>query len=469
MTDIKYLTLELTDVAHGGLCVARHGQVVVFVRGGIPGEIVKVEVTQQRAKFWKGIVREVIQPSPHRITHPWELGAAGYTGAADFGHIVLPMQRCWKARMLENQVKRIGGEQVVENLLDLLVKPVVLSTSKDMRVSAEKTQKQAAIVAKDKDKEVAFAVPADIFSIPVLEVAAVSAGQEWQTRSRIELTKLEHGFGMYREQSHELLPLSQMLLAKPELEAMLFGEKAKVWNDLIKAGTRVKAVASSGGELRLVAGESVFAWDLGRLEATRIKNEYVQEIVWLGEKEANYQVSASGFWQIHRYAPQALVEVVLDFWQSTGAEKVVELFAGAGLFTKALALASGGALDLRTYELGEKAVTAARHNLRDYKNVQIEVAHINADNIKDLVGKSSLLLADPPRAGLGNAAIDALADTELEAVILVSCDPASMARDLRRFRETGWQITRFQALDIFPHTHHVETVALLSKNTSASK
>lgn len=119
-------TLRITDVAHGGLSVGRFEDRVVFVRGAIPGELVNVELTQARAKFLRGVVVDVIEPSEKRVEHPWPAGAAGISGAADFGHIDLAWQRELKTQVLCGQIRRIGGEPLAEHLAncDVRVRPI---------------------------------------------------------------------------------------------------------------------------------------------------------------------------------------------------------------------------------------------------------------------------------------------------------------------------------------------------------
>lgn len=119
------LTLEITDIAHGGLGVGRDGDRVIFVRGALPGETVDVEVVKERAKWARAVVREVVVPSVHRIEPVWREGMAGATGAADFSHVELTYQRELKTMVLRSAIRRVGGVELHEHLAKAGIEPVV--------------------------------------------------------------------------------------------------------------------------------------------------------------------------------------------------------------------------------------------------------------------------------------------------------------------------------------------------------
>ena len=408
------LELRITDIAHGGYGVARENGQVIFVGGAIPGEKVRVQIFERKRRFAKAVVQEVLEAAPERIENPWSAGGVAYTGAADFAHIALSMQRELKAQVVEAQLRKIGGEIITAQLADL---PLV--------------------------------------------VEAVDSSDGWGSRSRIDLVKMPQGFGMYRAHSHELLPLQEMPLADARIGSLdLWG---RAWDKYVPVGAKVRAVASSGGDIRLAVGKKVYSAPGKR--AARIVRE---QVLLLGQqpqqqKKYCYVLDAAGFWQVHREAPRTLIMAVQDFLGDISGVRGVDLYAGAGLFSQPLADCIGPQGSLSTYEGSKEAVKAAQKNLAAFPWAKAQEVRIGARNIQKLTAQADFVLADPPRAGLGVAAAQQLAKSEAEKIVLVSCDPAAMARDAVQLAAGGYRMAGIRIFDIFPHTHHVETVVLLSR------
>ena len=143
---------------------------------------------------------------------------------------------------------------------------------------------------------------------------------------------------------------------------------------------------------------------------------------------------------------------------------VVELYAGAGLLTQPLALAVGDSGGVWAFEGMREATDDARANLRDLPWARVQTASITARFARDLGGR--ILVADPPRSGLGRDLASTLAAGPVRRIVLVSCDPAAMARDVAAMHEAGRVVTGFDAVDLFPHTHHFECVTVLERPAS---
>ncbi|WP_073996461.1 class I SAM-dependent RNA methyltransferase [Arcanobacterium urinimassiliense] len=407
------LELRIIDIAHGGYGVARENGQVIFVGGVIPGEKVRVQIFERKRRFAKAVVQEVLEAAPERIENPWPAGGVAYTGAADFAHIALSMQRELKAQVVEAQLRKIGGEIITVQLADL---PLV--------------------------------------------VEAVDSSDGWGSRSRIDLVKMPQGFGMYRAHSHELLPLQEMPLADARIGSLdLWG---RAWDKYVPVGAKVRAVASSGGDIRLAVGKKVYSAPGKR--AARIVRE---QVLLLGQqpqqqKKYCYVLDAAGFWQVHREAPRTLIMAVQDFLGDISGVRGVDLYAGAGLFSQPLADCIGPQGSLSTYEGSKEAVKAAQKNLAAFPWAKAQEVRIGARNIQKLTAQADFVLADPPRAGLGVAAAQQLAKSGAEKIVLVSCDPAAMARDVAQLAAGGYRMAGIRIFDIFPHTHHVETLVLMS-------
>ena len=407
------LELRITDIAHGGYGVARENGQVIFVGGAIPGEKVRAQIFERKRRFAKAVVQEVLEAAPERIENPWPAGGVAYTGAADFAHIALSMQRELKAQVVEAQLRKIGGEIITAQLADL---PLV--------------------------------------------VEAVDSSDGWGSRSRIDLVKMPQGFGMYRAHSHELLPLKEMPLADARIGSLdLWG---RAWDKYVPVGAKVRAVASSVGDIRLAVGKKVYSAP-GKRAARIVREQVLLPAQPQQQKNYRYALDAAGFWQVHREAPRTLIMAVQDFLGDISGVRGVDLYAGAGLFSQPLADCIGPRGSLSTYEGSEEAVKAAQKNLAAFSWAKAQEARIGARNIQTLTAQADFVLADPPRAGLGVAAAQQLAKSGAEKIVLVSCDPAAMARDVAQLAAGGYRMAGIRIFDIFPHTHHVETVVLMSR------
>lgn len=183
---------------------------------------------------------------------------------------------------------------------------------------------------------------------------------------------------------------------------------------------------------------------------------WVQEIVG----ENRFRVTGEGFWQIHRSAPQVLTDAVLDGLAPVQGQRVADLYAGAGLFTAALADQVGQEGMVLSIEGSPGASRDARRNLHGRPHVDIVQGKVEK-KLRERRPHLDAVVLDPPRAGAGKEAVRAIAATGAKAVVYVSCDPASFARDVGYFASAGWGLDSLRVLDLYPHTHHMESVAVL--------
>jgi tRNA/tmRNA/rRNA uracil-C5-methylase (TrmA/RlmC/RlmD family) len=177
--------------------------------------------------------------------------------------------------------------------------------------------------------------------------------------------------------------------------------------------------------------------------------------------ERTYLVHAGGFWQVHPAAPEVLGEAVLAALDPRPGEKILDLYAGAGLFAGVLAGAGDlGPAEIAAVESGRTATADAARNLRD------DPVRILTGRVEDVLARgglaADLVVLDPPRSGAGAAVVTAIAALAPRAVAYVACDPAALARDVATFAGLGYRLTGLRVLDAFPNTQHVECVAALA-------
>lgn len=438
----REVVLDVGPVAHGGHCVARHEGRVIFVRHGIPGEKVRVRLTdaEEQAKFWRADVVEVLEASPDRADHFWHLADStrawshGHppVGGAEFGHITLARQRSLKAEVLAEQLKRLAG---VEQL------------------------------------------PGGAGSVEAVGGTADGGdGLGWRTRAGFSVTP-GGKLGMHAHRSTHIVPVREMPLASDAINNL------RLWDIDLQGLERVEVAAPANGSRPLVLLAPGPGTKPKRLNAIAAQlpgevsvatfdpaTEAVQQLrgrTWVQESAAghDYRVTGAGFWQIHRDAPGALVGAVTEFLRGGGflhpGAVVADLYAGAGLFTAVLADAVGETGSVLSVEGAAGTSRDARKNLHGAPQVEIVQGRVERV-LRQKPRSFDALILDPPRAGAGKAVVSQLVEARPRAIAYVSCDPASFARDVGYFRQAGWGLSGLRAFDLYPHTHHLETVALLA-------
>lgn len=256
------------------------------------------------------------------------------------------------------------------------------------------------------------------------EVQAVEPLWGWRTRMRYTA---ENGIvGLREKRSHEVVPLPAegCRIAASEAPAV--------------QGDSVEVVEAWSGRSVVVDGKTIEG------------EPQVHER--LGEQE--FVVDASGFWQVHPRAAETLVGAVLAGLQPEAGESAVDLYCGVGLFAGALQAAG---CDVLGVELNRRAVELARRNV---PGARFEAASVDRF-LRRLPKRADLVVLDPPRKGAGKAVVDAVAAMQPRRVSYVACDPAALGRDLAYFAAAGYVPESIAAFDLFPQTHHIESVGTL--------
>jgi tRNA/tmRNA/rRNA uracil-C5-methylase (TrmA/RlmC/RlmD family) len=177
----------------------------------------------------------------------------------------------------------------------------------------------------------------------------------------------------------------------------------------------------------------------------------------------DFSVAAAGFWQVHPAAADSLIAGLLDMLDPQPGETVLDLYAGAGALTAALADAVGVDGVVVGLESDRQAVADAELNLAEVPQAEVRRGRVTPDSVRELGAECGpqLVVLDPPRAGAGKEVMAAVHELAPRVVGYVSCDPATLARDVAELAGRGWQLARLRALDAFPMTQHVECQALL--------
>ena len=271
-------------------------------------------------------------------------------------------------------------------------------------------------------------------------------GLDWRTRMQWAVD--EQGVpGLRKHRSHDVVPVDACRIARPDLPDVL--EQRWPEAEIVEA-----LVSGAGEQLRIVTtGDGVYA------DGSAVLHEQV------GDR--TFQVSGSGFWQVHPGAAAVLVDAVLEALQPSAGERVLDLYAGVGLFSAMIAPAVGRTGSVVAVESDRVAVEDATRNLADLPQVAVLADRVDRALRKARLGdRADLVVLDPPRVGAKRAVVSAVAGLAPRAVAYVACDPAALARDVAIFAEHGYRLAGLRAFDLFPMTHHVECVAWLERTGS---
>jgi tRNA/tmRNA/rRNA uracil-C5-methylase (TrmA/RlmC/RlmD family) len=396
----REIEVEATNMAHGGEAVARHEGRVVFVSDAIPGERVVARVTDDAKKsFWRAETLRVLEPSPHRRTHVWaeasiDRDPADRPGGADYGHIDLAHQRALKAHVLADALGRMARIE------------------RDVVVEA---------------------LPGD------------ADGTGWRTRERLHASA-DGTLGPYAARSHRVIPVADLPLAVAAVR-----EHAPLGEPMLGAGAVTVLAPSVGEGARLVIGAQ--------------KPTVIRERV--GSRE--FRVDDTGFWQVHAAAPAVLSAAVQDaidpaLFDAKAAN--LDLYGGVGLLAAAVGDRFGSGLRITSVESDARASEHAAENLAEWLGAAVVTARVEA-YLRGLGAVSAserarlsaaTVVLDPPRAGAGATVIDPLTALAPAQIVYVACDPVAFARDVALLSGRGYELTGLRALDLFPHTHHVEAI-----------
>ena len=264
-------------------------------------------------------------------------------------------------------------------------------------------------------------------------------------RTRIQLHVSPEGVaGPYKERTHEVVPVKSLPLANSEINEL--GIHLKNWQDVKRIEI---ATASTGG----------VQWLIDK----KVKGDRKLVERALGR---SFRISSGGFWQVHKGAAELLAGEILDLASGLDLDaNNLDLYGGVGLFSGALASKFGKELNVTTVESSKVATADAASNLVDLSKHRAVAAPVEgflkAQIKQGLVLDAATVVLDPPRAGAGKAVIDQLVFLRPAKIIYVACDPVSLARDLKLLTSAGYQLEQIKAFDLFPHTHHFETIASL--------
>ncbi len=402
------IELELFDMAHGGAAVGRVDGKVHFVHGAMPGERVRGVLARDAGRWAAVALADVISASPDRIEPACP--HFGDCGGCQWQFASYDAQLRWKQSILAGQLGHLGG----------VAGPVVHGT--------------------------------------------LAPGPPFGYRNRMDFRIAGAAPALATARSRDLVAVPGCRVMHPDLADLVaaLGPLDGVESLTVRVGvhTGERAVVVRGA---LPDGAERWPAAVGHQVGPKLRE--INDPVRIHEEAAGhrYRISGTAFFQANTDGATALVGLVTDALQPEPADVLLDAYAGGGLFGVAL---GGSVAEVIAVESAATAVADLVHNLEeaDVEAIVVEgaVEHVAAAARPSV----DLIVADPPRRGLGRAGVDALTSLGPRAIAYVSCDPASLGRDARLLADSGYRFDWAAPVDMFPQTFHVEAVARFTPTVS---
>ncbi|WP_218025314.1 class I SAM-dependent RNA methyltransferase [Nocardia jejuensis] len=456
--------VRLGQPGHGGFCVARHEGRVLFVRHGLPEELVRAVVTEDRGSFCRADAVEILEASADRVPATCPVSGPGGAGCCDFSFATPQAQRALKASVVAEQLRRLAGwepEFVVEQIPAIPL-GVHRGTPAAHGARAGVPGRVGGVATK---------LPGTP-GAPVPSAAVPADGQSgWRSRMRL-VVDAEGRAGVHGYRSTEVI--TDLRCPQPMAGAM-DGIAESKWTpgaDLVVAvdGDGIRHLVElapvqqerdgrrgAGGRRSTSARRAAAAGPRAEtvLDGTGRTVQYVGDRRW--------ELSATGFWQPHYGAAQRYSDLVAEWSDAAPGALAWDLYCGVGVFAARLAEQVGPTGMVHGVESARTAVTEGTAALRDLPTVELTAERVERWITEQPSTAPDVVVLDPPRAGAGKEVITALVERTPGRIVHIGCDPASFARDVSLYRAAGYEPSALRVFDAFPGTHHVECVTVLER------
>ena len=446
----EHIELTITGLGSSGEGVGKINGFTFFVPGALPGERVQAQVALVKKSYGQAQLKKVLVPSPDRVKPPCPVYEQ--CGGCQLQHLSYEAQLAMKRQTVVDALERIGH---CKNLTveETLASPEAWNYRNKMQVPAAQGRNHTLHIGcfAQGTHRVIDVKDCLIQQQANNKIAAVV--RQWMETYKIPALEEDARTGIVRH------IMGRVGVKTGEVMAVLVTNQPMVphLKDLVKA-------------LReQVPGFTTLVQNLNTRHTNVIlglKNKVIYGPGVIHDKLGNFTfaISPLSFFQVNTLQAERLYETALLFAALTGKESVIDAYCGTGTITLFLAQKAKRALGI---EIVPAAIRDAKQNAKD--NHITNADFICADAAKELPelvrdgNKPDVIVLDPPRAGCEERVLEAIAKVRPQRVVYVSCNPASLARDVAILQEKGFVLRKVQPVDMFPHTSHVETVVLMSK------
>ena len=406
------IEVRVGNLVYGGDAIGRlaDGR-AVFVPFAIPGEMVRLRLIEEKARFTRAELVEVLEPSPMRIS----ARCCHYSlcGGCHYQHLNYSDQLIAKSAILREQLERIGG----------------------------------------------------LINLPSVEIASIPE-PSWNYRNYAQFHLTSEGkLGFQKAHSNQTFPIEECHLPVTSIN--------KIWPRIdigpVPGLERISVRSGWEDEMMLVLECSelqALDFSVENLAISVVQKNSSGNLVLAGSDHLfmevsgrQYRVSSSSFFQVNTLQANAMVKHIMAYPPLNDA-MVVDVYCGVGLFSAFLA---SKAKQLVGIELSSEACDDFTINLDKFENVSLYEAPAE-DVLCSINFNPDVIVVDPPREGLGRKTVDGILSQNASHLIYVSCDPATLARDAKRLASGGYTPVKIAMFDMFPQTFHIESISYWEKN-----
>ena len=435
----------VTDYTAEGQGVAHIEGCAVFIPNAIAGERYRVRIELARKTWASGKIVEILEKSPHRVNR--ECPVAKLCGGCDFWHMDYEEESRLKADRVKNCLNRIGGENLTE---------VPILSAPSCYGYRNKAQYP---VASKKNRAYAGFFRAGTHDVVENERCLILP----QETDRVKDTVIDY-VNQYRVTAYDEAAHKGLLRHIYVRRGAVSGQ---VLVCLVVNGNRIPKPEALIGQLKKIPGFTTLVLGVNTRKGNAVLGDEFITLYGPGYIEdtlcgLTFRLSPRSFYQVNHHQAQRLYEAAISQAQITKADTVLDLYCGVGTITLAMASAAG-----RVYgvEVIPQAVEDAKDNAKrnGIENAEFFCGDAGAAALElEKQGiKADVVVVDPPRKGLNADTIEALHRFSPRRIVYVSCDPATLARDVALLKERGYRLKNAMAADLFPRCSHVESVVTL--------
>ncbi|SEB28167.1 23S rRNA (uracil1939-C5)-methyltransferase [Paenibacillus sp. 276b] len=481
--------IDIIGMNHDGEGVGRANGYTLFVQGALPGETVRVRVMKTKKQYGYAKLLEIVKASPDRVSAPCPI--YDQCGGCQIQHMSYAGQLAWKRQLVVDNLQRIGKLNVLVEDDEQAIQTEQTSTEEQMNGSNRIRLRMEGVMIEDDTTQ----------GIRVLPTMGMDEPWRYRNKAQVPIGAAEGGLvgGFYAKGSHRIIDMDTCLIQHEHNDEVV----AKVKEIGSHFGISAYNEETGRGLLRHVVVKKAFRTGEMMLVLVTNGRDIPYKDEWIGsireaiphvasicqnvnKKQTNvifgdetrvlwgrdviydyigdvqFAISARSFYQVNPVQTEVLYGKTVEYAGLSGKETVIDAYCGIGTISLFLAQHADQVYGV---EIVPEAIEDARSNalLNEMKNVKFEVG-ASEDVIprwKEQGIEADVIVVDPPRKGCDPRLLDTILEMKPERVVYVSCNPSTLARDLRVLEDGGYRTVEVTPVDMFPHTVHVESVAML--------
>lgn len=453
------LTVRIERLAAEGKAIAYALDRVLFVEGVVPGDVVRVQVSKKKANFMEGYVREVLTASPLRVQAPCP--HFGLCGGCQWQMLPYTLQLQAKEEQVYSQLNHIGGVQALTEHHILGASPTLAYRNKLEFTFSPRGWVTTPSEALDTPLPPAlgFHIPRKFDRVLNIEQCLLQPPISNEIRNAIRKYAITHGLSFYDAKMQEGLLRNLLIRITSTQQIMLLlvvrEEQPEVMHLLEYIKASFPQITSLLWAVNPKGNDSLYDLDIRCFSGTTVLIEQLGDLF--------FEIGAKSFYQTNSKQALTLYHAVSEMADLQGNETVYDLYTGTGTIALYLARKAKRVVGIETVPeaIDDAKRNAARNKIENADFVVGDVLDILSPAFVQAHGKPDVLVTDPPRAGMHPKVVAFLQELLPPRIVYVSCNPATQARDLALLKEQ-YRVLALQPVDMFPHTKHVENIALLA-------